>query len=425
VIELIKLFFISPFAAFYNGVKRINRPYVRLFLILFFGFFGATMIFPQGTDGFRHGLNIQNHYFGLSVGDFFNELFLLFQFIPSSGTNDDPYLHILSYLAGFFNSSRVLYLLASLVYGYFYINSLYYVRSLIKNKFNFYITFLFLSLIFIKGFEGINSIRNWTGQWCLFYVVIKYIVTKDKKTLFLLLLPPFIHFGYLFISIPVIISIFYSRYRKVFLIIYFVSFAFSSLNLGDYVLKYTGAGLFKHKTEVYMQDVEEIKMKRNDFEARASIHKLYAYDAFRFYIQFVFIFMLLFFKNKSLVKFLENKSFFILSSSALLLLSFSNIATLIPSLSKRLYMNANVYIITFLLLMYAITLEYNTKSKLRFEFLIKLGLPVYLFFFFMQLSYIAEFANVATILPLPIGIFFLNDDITLKILAKETLDFIF
>ena len=196
--ELIKLFFISPFLAFYNGLKLINTPQVKLFLILFFGFFGATMIFPQGTDGFRHGLNIENHYYGLSVGDFFNELFLLFQFIPSLGTNDDPYLHILSYLAGFFNSSIVLYFLAALVYGYFYINSLYYVRSLIKNKFNFCITLLFLSLIFIKGFEGINSIRNWTGQWCLFYVVIKYVVTKDKKTLFLLLLPPFIHFGYLF-----------------------------------------------------------------------------------------------------------------------------------------------------------------------------------------------------------------------------------
>jgi hypothetical protein len=423
VIELIKLFFISPFAAFYNGVKRINRPYVRLFLILFFGFFGATMIFPQGTDGFRHGLNIENHYYGLSVGDFFNELFLLFQFIPSSGTNDDPYLHILSYFAGFFNSSRVLYLLASLVYCYFYINSLYYVRSLIKNKFNFCMTLLFLSLIFIKGFEGINSIRNWTGQWCLFYVVIKYVVTKDKKTLFLLLLPPFIHFGYLFISIPVIISIFYSKYRKVFLIIYFVSFAFSSLNISDYALNYFGAGLFKHKTEVYTQDVEEINLKRNDFEATASFHKLYAYDSFTFYIQFLFILVLLLY-DKSLKKTIERKGLFVLSSSALLLLSFSNIAVLIPSLYKRLYMNANVYIIAFLLLMYAITLEYNTKSKLRFEFLIKLGLPVYFFFFFMQLSYIAEFANVATILPLPIGIFFLNDDITIKILFKEIINFI-
>jgi len=422
--ELIKLFFISPFLAFYNGVKLINAPQVKLFLILFFGFFGATMIFNDQTDGFRHSINVVNHYSGLSVGDFFNELFLLFQFIPSPGTNDDPYLHILSYLAGLFNSPRVLYLLASLVYGYFYINSLYYVRSLIKNKFNFCITLLFLSLIFIKGFEGINSIRNWTGQWCLFYVVIKYIVTKDKKTLFLLLLPPFIHFGYLFISIPVIISIFYSKYRKVFLIIYFVSFAFSSFDIADYALNYFGVGLFKYKTEVYMQDVDEIDLKRNDFEATASFHKLYAYDAFRFYIQFVFIFMLLFFKNKSLVKFIENKSFFILSSSALLLLSFSNIATLIPSLYKRLYMNANVYIIASLLLMYVFALEYNSKLKLRFEFLIKLGVPVYLFFFFMQLSYIAEFANVATILPLPIGIFFLNDDISIKILFKEIINFI-
>ena len=260
--ELLKLFFISPFAAFCCGVNIINKPEVKLVLILFIGFFGATMIFPDGTDGFRHSLNIENHYYGLSIGDFFNELFLLFQFIPSPGTNDDPYLHILSYFAGFFNSSKVLYLLAGLVYGYFYINSLYYVRSLIKNKFNFCITLLFLSLIFIKGFEGINSIRNWTGQWCLFYVVVKYIVTKDKKTLFLLLLPPFIHFGYLFISIPVIISIFYSKYRKVFLIIYFVSFAYSSFNIADYALNYFGEGLFKSKTEIYMQDDEEIALKK-------------------------------------------------------------------------------------------------------------------------------------------------------------------
>ena len=422
--ELYKIFFFNPFMAFYNGVKRINTPQAKKFLILFFGFFGATILFNEGTDGFRHSINIENHYYGLSVGDFFNELILLFQFIPSPGTNDDPYLHILSYLAGLFNSPRVLYILASLVYGYFYINSLYYVRSLIKNKFNFCVTLLFLSLIFIKGFEGINSIRNWTGQWCLFYVVIKHIVTKDKKTLFLLLLPPFIHFGYLFISIPVIISIFYSKYRKVFLIIYFVSFALSSLNIADYALNYFEAGLFQDKTETYMRDVEQIGLKRNDFETTASFHKLYAYDAFTFYIQFLFILVLLFY-DKSLKKIIERKGLVVLSSSALLLLSFSNIAVLIPSLYKRLYMNANVYIIAFLLLMYAITLEYNSKSKLRFEFLIKLGLPVYFFFFFMQLSYVAEFANVATILPLPIGIFFFLDDISIKILVKEILDIFF
>ena len=113
--ELIKLFFISPFLAFYNGVKRLMEPQVKLFLILFFGFFGSTMIFNEGTDGFRHSLSIQNHYIGLSIGDFFNELFLLFQFIQSPGTNDDPYIHILSYISGFFNSSRVLYFLASLL----------------------------------------------------------------------------------------------------------------------------------------------------------------------------------------------------------------------------------------------------------------------------------------------------------------------
>ena len=415
--ELYKLFFFNPFMAFFNGIKLINRPQVKTFLILFFGFFGATMIFPEGTDGFRHSLNVENHYYGLSIGDFFNELFLLFQFIPSPGTNDDPYLHILSYLAGLYNSPRVLYTLASLVYGYFYINSLYYVRSLIKNKFNFCITLLFLSLIFIKGFEGINSIRNWTAQWCLFYVVIKYIVTKDKKTLFLLLLTAFIHFAYLFISIPVIISILYSKYRKVFFIIYFVSFAYSNLNISDYALNYFGEGLFKSKTEIYMHDIDEIKMKKNEFEATASFHKLYAYDTFTFYIQCFFIFLLIFY-DKSLKKIIENKGLFILSSSALLLLSFSNIATLIPSLYKRLYMNANVYIIAFLLLIYAITLEYNTKSKLRLEFLIKFGVPIYILFFFMQISYILEFTNVITVFPLPIGLFFWDDNITLKILLN-------
>lgn len=421
--ELYKIFFFSPFIAFYNAVKLIDRPETKTFLILFFGFFGLTMVFPPGTDGFRHGINIQNHYHGLSIGQFFKELFLLLQFTPSPGTNDDPYLHILSYLAGFFNSSKVLYILAGIVYGYFYINSLYYVRSFIKNKFNFCITLLFLSLIFIKGFEGINSIRNWTGHWCLFYVVIKYVITKDKRTLFLLLLPPFIHFGYLIISIPVIVSIFFSKYRKVFLIVYFVSSAFSNLNLSEYALKYFGTGLFKHKTEIYMQDETEIKRKTNKYNSETSFHKLYAFDSFRFYLQYLFIFVLLF-CDKSLKKIIENKGLFILSSSALLLLSFANITELIPSLCKRLYMNANVYIIAFLLLIYVTILEYDTKLKFHYEFLIKLGTPIYLLFFFMQLSYMTEFTNIVTILPLPIGIFFWNSGVTLKIVAKEIINFI-
>lgn len=414
--ELYKLFFFSPFMAFYNGLKLISRPQSKTFLILFFGFFGFTMIFPEGTDGFRHSQNIINHYDSLTFNDFFKELILLFQFIPSPGTNDDPYLHILSFISAIFNSSKVLYFIASFFYGFFYINSLYYVRSLLKSKLNFYLVLLFLSLIFLKGFEGINSIRNWTGHWCLFYVVIKYIVKRDKKILFLLLLPPFIHFGYMIISIPVIVGVFLSKYRKVFLIIYFLSFLISNLNFLDLASNYLKEGLFKDKTEIYYQDYEEIEEKQN--MKNLSFHKKYAYDSFSYYIHCFFIFILLF-SNKSLKKILENKMLFILSSSGLLLLSLSNITELIPSLSKRLYMNANLYMITFIILAYANILEYNTKLKLSLEFLIKLGIPIYLLFFFMQISYILEFTNIITIFPLPIGLFFWNDDISLKILLKD------
>ncbi len=423
--ELSKIFFFNPFIAFYNGLKLINYPKSKNFLILFFGFFGYTMIFQENTDGFRHSLNVADHYVGLSFNEFINELILLFQFTPSPGTNDDPYLHILSYIAGFFNSSKALYLLASLIYGYFYVNSLYYIRGFINVKFNFYIILIFLSIIFIKGFEGINSIRNWTGSWCLFYTVVKYVATKDKKVLFLLILPPLIHFQYIVISIPVIIAVLFPNYRKGFFIIYLLSFIISEINIANYALSFLEDGLFKSKTELYQQDIEEINLKRIGLENRASFHKLYAYDSFKYYIEFLFIVILLFFSKKINMKFFEHKKYYIFSSSALLLLAFSNISTTIPSLAKRLYMNANLYILVFILCAYIFILKHNKKADRRLRFLLTIGIPFFMFFMFMQISYISEFANVVTILPIPIGLFFLEDGLTIKILIKEMVSFIF
>ena len=195
--DLYKLFFISPIIAFFMAVKHSNTFHGRNVLILFFGFFGLIMIFPEGTDGFRHGMNVVNHYFDLSFVDFIYESGQLLIFNPVSGTNDDLYLHLISYLAGLFQNSQLLYFFAAIIYGYFFANSLSRIAEVIEKKSNFFIIVLFLSFVLYKSFEGINSIRNYTGAWCLFYTTLSYVTTRNKRFLYLLIIPPFIHFAHL------------------------------------------------------------------------------------------------------------------------------------------------------------------------------------------------------------------------------------
>jgi hypothetical protein len=122
---------------------------------------------------------------------------------------------------------------------------------------------------------------------------------------------------------------------------------------------------------------------------------------------------------------LKTYRYFILSNIALLMLGLSNITILIPSLSKRLELTAGFFVLSFLILSYVKVFEFKSKSTRFLEVSIKFGLPIFCLFFFMQVSFILGYSNVAILFPIPLGMFFYFDYISIKILIKEIVGIFF
>ena len=203
---------------------------------------------------------------------------------------------------------------------------------------------------------------------------------------------------------------------------YLVSYGLKSLNISEYILSILNLKLIVSKSSIYEQSIEEIASKRALFLESANFHKAYAIDTFMFFIQILLVGFLLLISRRDKEE-LKTYHYFILSNTALLMCGMSNLSTLIPSLSKRLEITAGFFVISFLILAYVKVFEFRSKSILFLEFFIKLGMPIIILFLFMQVSYILEFSNVVILFPLPIGMFFYFDDISIKIALKQIVKF--
>tara|TARA_B100000780_G_C21119725_1_gene453443 strand:- start:2433 stop:3455 length:1023 start_codon:yes stop_codon:yes gene_type:complete len=337
-------------------------------------------------------------------------------FNPPEGTNDDIYLHVLSYIAGFFNSTKALYLIAALVYGFFYIGSMYNVYRYIKVNLSSRILFmLFTALIFWKSFEGINAIRNWTGAWCLFYGFSSYVLHKKKKFLTFMILSPFIHFGYIIISLPLYVSLVIPKKRYLFYVFLIASF-FIKVPLEYIGDAFSYSELGEKKVNVYQQDDERISKKREEFLAKASFHKAYAIDLATIYFEILMVVLLIYLERN--FEYAKVKRYLYFSNVACLLIGFSNISYNIPSLSKRLELNALFYVLAFICLSYSYLKDKSFNLK-NFNLFFVIGTPIYFLFLFMQLSYITEFANLYLFISPFISFVFGDEMLSIKYFIKE------
>jgi hypothetical protein len=417
--HILGLFMLSPLLSFILFFKNILKKNSKFILISFFTFYGATMIFPVGTDGSRHLLAVEIHYLGLSFPEFLNESWLLLQFKPPPGTNSDLYLHILSFIASLFGIPKVLYVLAATIYGYFYVNSIKLIYGIIAKNTSKILWLLFFCLVLWKSFEGINSIRNWTAAWVVFYGTMSYLLKKEKKFIYLIFLAYFIHFSYVILTVPILIAFLLPKLRLYYFAFYiaslFISIPLSTLESNLSLI--ASNELAQSKFEVYNQDSQEIAAKNQKFRENSSVHKAYAISGFIIFFQVIFVFLLVFivgFKRPIIPD-----SFLILSNIALIFFGFSNLFMFVPSLSKRLELNGMFYLLIFIVLSYNLINVNKVKSLKKLNFLIVVGIPFILLFMFMQISYIAEYTNIFVIVAPFLLLFFYDETISIKNVGKE------
>ena len=122
------LLMISPVVAMFTSILNFSFREARWILVLFFGIFGMTMIILDGKDAKVHSDFFISSYVDKDLETFIGETknIILLQPIENEGlTNDDLYIHVLSFFVGKFSSNpALLFFLVSVIYGFFYITYL-------------------------------------------------------------------------------------------------------------------------------------------------------------------------------------------------------------------------------------------------------------------------------------------------------------
>jgi hypothetical protein len=373
------LFIISPILGLLHGLKTKNKAYIRWSVFMFVMIYASVLHPSHLGDGASNFENLINNYLYLSFSDFWDGLMAIFAFDPMVYTNDDPYLHFLSYFVGtILNAPELFFLFVGIVYAYFYSGAMVKLLEYVNwnSKYNkFYFSFFLILFLLWHNPGHMQSVRNGTGVWILIYTVISYHQTKKIKYLFLLLLTPLVHIAYLVLAIPFLVVLI-SNYRNP--KIYFTIFMLSVLTTN--FVNPDSANEFVSQTEVgrkkatgYTVDEDRAEKIEEQIEERSSDSRFYkTYQQYKIHYNVLtglIIFMFLFLRNRGFGQ-IENTLF----SYGLAGASFANFFNFNFAVFNRTWGHSSIFILVLLLIFLS---KHNLKNIL-FSFL-KVRLPLFIF----------------------------------------------
>jgi hypothetical protein len=193
--------------------------------------YGSTISIEQNADGSRHLAAVSNVYADMTFEQFFYEISQILTFQITDSRAQDLYKHFLSYLCGAVLEMPFLFFpIVALVYGYFFSGSMLHIFKYFNRTPKNFLFLAFVTIfILLKNVEGVNTVRTWTGLWILVYACLKYYHTKELKYLFLMFIPPFIHFSYFIMALPVYLVLVLGNWKKTYFTVFMLSFFFSFL----------------------------------------------------------------------------------------------------------------------------------------------------------------------------------------------------
>jgi hypothetical protein len=251
--------FTIPFVAVIRTIKSKSARYKHQLLTLLIGLYGSTISLDIGNDGYRHLAMVSEIYANMPFKQFFYEIFQILTFQLTDSRAQDLYKHFLSFLCGAVLEMPFLFFpIVALVYGYFFSGSVLEVLKGVGHlKFKYHKLFWCFVILFViyKNVEGINTVRTWTGLWVLVYACLKYYRTRELKYLFLMFIPPFIHFGYFILALPAYAVLVLGNRNITYAVIFVLSSFFSFINPAAVTENLQETELGEHRSAAY--SVEE------------------------------------------------------------------------------------------------------------------------------------------------------------------------
>lgn len=196
-----------PFGGLIYSLSHWRESWAKNIFWLACIYLGAVLIFmPEGTllgdgaDGGRYVLDmLQMRQSSTTLQDIFA------RYLKDPETMDLYFPIVALLVSSFTDNGHVLFAVFAIIFGFFYSRNIWYILEKLPNK-KLGNLFILVSLYFLVcPITQINGVRMWTALHVFVYALMPYLLDRDKSKVWLVVLCPFIHFSYLYVSIFAIV----------------------------------------------------------------------------------------------------------------------------------------------------------------------------------------------------------------------------
>ncbi len=399
-----------PFVGLIYALSRWREPWAKNAFWWACIYLGAIFIFcPVGTvlgtggDGGRYVLELMAYHNSQT------DLISMISYERQIGGSLDYYQLLVTFIISrFTDNGHVLFAVFAFVFGFFYSRNIWYVLERLPYKKLGNLAILVSLFFLVCPITQINGVRMWTALHVYVYAMMPYLFEKDKSKVWFLVLVPFIHFSYLYVSIIGLVYVLLSvKYKvgngfvlRLLWMFFIITMFINSINLDavSSVMEEMAPDSYQNRIGMYLDDEvldsnKEVASQANWYITLSGLIKTWSYN--------ILLILILPCLRRNIQK---NSYLTNIYAFTLLLGGIANIMALVPSGGRFQTLTAMFKIPLILLVVMSIP-----KSD-RFRTAVNISLPVLLLPLVVDFRRLLDFYGISLLLGNFITVLFWDDN---------------
>ena len=373
------LFMLWPFLAFLIAINNYKEKSSRRVVYFFIIYYGLSFVNNNvHMDSYRYAMALAR-----TAQEPFSDFFKIMRGLYSD-TNVDIVEPFISFVVSRFTSSANIYFAVwTALMGFFYLKSINLLNYRYQKRPTINALIVMLFFIFIAPITHITGVRMPTAMWIFFYAAYHVILYRDKRYLLLALSASLVHWS--FISVNALLIVYYLIGNRN---IIYLPLAITSFVLPDLMSPYFKllssklGGAFQNRYMGYSNE-DYVAAVKGMHEHSAWFIKIMDNSVYYFFIIAIIIIQLG--SNKKLMKGRAEQNLF---SFILLMISFVNYGSVIPSFGGRFQ------VLLFLFMALYLFLYFYSMGEKKISYINMIGLFPMLIYSAVQFRLGSESINV-------------------------------
>jgi len=359
-------FLVWPFGILLAAFKYWRRPWAKNVFWLFCVFFGSTFIISElgGADSDRYArLFIQYAHSDMSLSELWNSFYML------GSDYIDIASPLITYIVSrFTDNPNVLFTVFGFIFGFFYSRNIWSIMQRVEWKIPFIAAIYLFTFAIINPIWNINGFRMWTAAQIFLYGCLGYFFDGNNRRLAFAFVAIFFHFSFILPLIILIGYVFVKNRLTPYYVVFLITFFMKEIDLTimqayvDYLPGILRAKVTNYTNPEYAESISLMQQSLNWYVTFS--------NTVLTYVVLITVSTVYFFYKKQLE---DNKELMRLLCYSLLLYSFANVFSFIPSMG-RFHTVANTFMFAFMAIFLANQYKNNAIQLIQFVCIPLIGL---------------------------------------------------